>query len=292
MHRFFLHNGEISEASARTLSAGQIGLLSGWGVFSTLRVVEGVLFAWEKHWARMARDAALLRVPFPREPGTVHERLLALVEANAAYDAVMRAAVVRNKGGMWQGPGIEREFDLIAFTNDLADWGAGARLGVAPKARYSASMFAGTKILSWAFNLAWLEDAQSRGFDEVVLLNERGEVSECTSANIFIVEGDRVWTPPLSSGCLPGVTRSILLHEVRTPGLDIGERALRLRDLEQADEVFITSTTRDLLPVLSIEGVELRRGSEAGRVLERAFAAYVKVYVASHKGAEARSGAV
>ena len=66
------------------------------------------------------------------------------------------------------------------------------------------SIFAGTKILSWAMNLTWLESVQSRGFDEAILLNERGEVAECTSANIFIANGSQVWTPPLNSGCLPG----------------------------------------------------------------------------------------
>ena len=93
------------------------------------------------------------------------------------------------------------------------------------------------------------ERAHEQGLDEVLLLNERGEVSECTSANIFVAQGDRVWTPPQSAGCLAGVTRGVLLEEVKVPGLEIGEKALFPQDLESADEVFITSTTRELLPV-------------------------------------------
>ena len=70
-------------------------------------------------------------------------------------------------------------------------------------------------MLSWAFNLNWYREAHDRGFDEVVLLNEREEVAECTSANIFAVFGDQVYTPPLDSGCLPGITREILLSDIR-----------------------------------------------------------------------------
>jgi branched-chain amino acid aminotransferase len=68
MHRFLLHNDEICDASARDLSPGQVGLLAGWGVFSTLRVYDGVMFAFEHHWERMQRDAARMRVPFPAQP--------------------------------------------------------------------------------------------------------------------------------------------------------------------------------------------------------------------------------
>jgi branched-chain amino acid aminotransferase len=283
MHRFALHNDEICEVSGKLLSPGQIGLFSGWGVFTTIRVAGGVLFAWQRHWDRMKRDAALMRVPFPDDQDAVHSRLLKLVQANEANTATMRIIILRNRGGMWEGPQLKRDFDLIAFTTDIKDWGAGVRLAVTPQARHASCMFAGTKILSWAMNLAWLEEAQARGFDEVILLNERGEVSECTSANIFAAEGSRVWTPPLRSGCLPGVTRDLLLNEIRIPGIKVGEKDLRLTDLEKADEVFITSTTRDLLPVISIESMEVRMVPGPRIALEKAFAAYLSNYVTSHK---------
>ena len=75
-------------------------------------------------------------------------------------------------------------------------------------------------------NLTWLESAQHRGFDEVILLNERGEVAECTSANLFIANGNQVWTPPLSSGCLPGITREVMLGEIHAAGIQVGEKTL------------------------------------------------------------------
>ena len=131
-------------------------------------------------------------------------------------------------------------------------------------------------------NLAWLESAQSRGFDEAILLNERGEVAECTSANIFIANGGQVWTPPLSSGCLPGITREVLLGGIHVPGIEIGEKTLLPADLECADDVFITSTTRDLLPAVQIEEKKVGRSARARQALDRAFSEFVSCYVAEH----------
>jgi branched-chain amino acid aminotransferase len=110
----------------------------------------------------------------------------------------------------------------------------------------------------------------------VVLLNERGEVSECTSANIFVAQGGSVYTPPLSSGCLPGVTRAVLIEEIRpSSGLRVTEKTLFPADLESADEVFITSTTRELLPVVEIQGLKVK----GGRVLCDSLVGELKQYV-------------
>jgi branched-chain amino acid aminotransferase len=287
LHRFVLHNDRLNLASDTVLSCGQVGLLSGWGVFTTLKIAGGVPFAFERHWARIARDAAAFHVPIPQDPECVRGRLIELIEANQARQATLRLAIVRNGGGMWAGPPTGRESDLIALTADSKDWGEGVSLAYVQNARYAACPFAGTKILSWAMNLTWLESAQRRGFDEVILLNERGEVAECTSANIFAANGGQVWTPPLSSGCLPGITREILLEEVRVPGITLTEKTLMPADLEQADEVFITSTTRDLLPVLEIEGRKTGRAERARRALQEGFAAFANRYIGVHRGPSA-----
>src|SRR5579871_5759390 len=119
MHRYLLHNNDIRDASELCLSPGQVGVLNGWGVFSTIRVYEGVLFAWERHWARMQRDAALMRVPFPEEASWLEQRLHRLIEVNHAANATLRVVVIRNRGGMWEGPGVTSDFDVIAFTADV-----------------------------------------------------------------------------------------------------------------------------------------------------------------------------
>jgi branched-chain amino acid aminotransferase len=283
MHSRLLHNGRIHDTQEKLLSPGQVGLLNGWGVFSTIRVFEGVLFAYERHWARMKRDAAALNVPFPAEEEALRRDLLSLVEANHAMNATLRVAVIRNRGGFFEGAGIERDFDVVAFTTDVHEWGRSVRLAVQRDARHAACPFAGTKMLSWSFNLTWLENARARGFDETILLNERGQVSECTSANIFIATEEGVFTPPLSSGCLPGITRELLLEEAQAPGYPVLERDLGLEDLYRAEAVFITSTTRELLAVAEIEGRRLNSRGRAREAMQAAFSTYADRYVAEAK---------
>jgi branched-chain amino acid aminotransferase len=259
-----LHNDQLRPVSDLGLSAGQTGVLNGWGVFSTIRVYDGVLFCWPRHFARMQHDAQLMRVPFPADSADLKARLHKLIEANSAHNATLRVVVVRNKGGLFQGDDVTRDFDLIAFTTNVNQWGTSVRLGVVKHGRHAANEFAGVKYLSWAQNLTWYERAHEQGFDEVVLLNERGEVSECTSANIFAAKDNHVWTPPLTSGCLPGVTRALLLEEIHSTGITVSEKTLLPADLESADEVFITSTTRELLPVVHIDGLKLQLSKPGG----------------------------
>ena len=283
MHQYLLHNGQIRETSDALISPGQVGFMNGWGVFSTLRVFDGVLFAFERHYARMKRDAALTRVPFSVTLDELEKSLLSLVDANAAFNATLRVVIVRNKGGIFEGPKISRDTELLAFTADIADWGKGVHLTYVQNGRFGACPFAGAKITSWAQNLTWNEDAHARGFDEVILLNERGQVSECTSANIFAIHGDRVSTPPLStSGCLPGVTRAVLLEEMPTAEFQFCERELVPHDLESSDQVFITSTTRDLLPVLSVDRKPLSQSPNSlGRIVDQ-FRGFRTAYIARH----------
>jgi branched-chain amino acid aminotransferase len=283
IHRFVLHNGRIHQASEALLSPGQLGLLAGWGIFSTLRVADGVLFAWERHWARMSHDAQLLNVPIPADSEPVRRSLAELIEANQAFNATLRLVVVRNGGGMWEGPPTGRAGDVIALTADSNHWGDSVRLTYQPNARFAASDFVSAKMISWAANLRWYELAHERGFDECILLNEHGEVTECTSANIFAVFGKEVRTAPIAAGCLPGVTREVLLNEIHAPGIRIVESPLRPEDLEAADDVFITSTTRDLLPVAEIDGKKMNGRAEVRGALLTEFRRYLRAYVASNR---------
>lgn len=284
MHPHLLHNESIHKTNEALLSPGQVGFMNGWGIFSTLRVIEGVLFAFERHYARMKRDAERMRVPFEISPGDLNRRLQQLVAANKADEATLRVAVIRNRGGLFESPGIVRDADLVAFTADINEWGEGVKLGYMANARYAASPFAGTKYTSWAQNLTWYELAHERGLDEFILLNERGQISECTSANVFCVQGTTVLTPPLeNSGCLAGVTRAVLMEEVRVPGFSIRESELTPADLESSDCVFITSTTRDLLPVLEIGRIKLQPDPVKLLPLQQAFRDYRAEYVRKRK---------
>src|SRR5581483_531378 len=140
MHRYFLHNEQLEDSSARPLSPAQVGLLSGWGVFSTLHVADGVLFAFERHWERMRRDAVKLRVPFPDDKEKLHASLLRLVQANQAWNASLRVSVIRNQGGFWGGPEGAAS-DIIAFTREIIMWPAEVRLALKHAGRFAQGEF-------------------------------------------------------------------------------------------------------------------------------------------------------
>lgn len=252
MDDLIFHNDRVLPLSETHLSPGQVGLLSGWGVFTTLRIYDGRPFAFERHWSRMSRDAARLGVPFPYEYKAVLDATLALARANGCPEAMARITFVKNQGGLWADAEGLGETDLLIFTRALVAWPATERLLLAPAGIFAAGHYSGVKMLSWVSHAAVLREAHEKGYDDALLTNEKNELAECTSANIFLIRDGKVLTPPLSSGCLAGITREILVEIAPSEGIEVVEEALTADDLAKAEEVFISSTTREVAPIESI----------------------------------------
>jgi len=289
IHRLVFHNGRLLPVEEVRLSPGQSGLMSGWGLFTTIRIVEGVPFAFERHWKRLSRDSGKTHCPFPFDEGTVRSQLGRVLNANNVREGCARIYVIQNRIGFWRSDDNFPEADLLICSSGLPSYAEQMRLTLRPHGRHAASPLAGVKVTSWLNNVWSLYEAQRAGYDEVVLLNERGEVAECTAANIFCVSGGRMATPPLSSGCLAGVTREVLLEIGGAVGVPVEERTLMPEDLFAADEVFITSTNRSLLQVSFIDGRKVSPlPGDARPKLEKAFAQYVREYVESHSAASAK----
>jgi branched-chain amino acid aminotransferase len=292
IHRLIFHNDRIVPVDEARLSPGQAGLTNGWGLFTTMRIFQGEAFAYERHWRRLEKDAERIRLPIPFDPSQVRRDLGELLAANQVVEGTARIYLIYNRVGFWQGAEPMPEVDLILCTAGLPAYSGEARLGVAENGRHAASPLAGVKTTSWLNNVWHLAKAQKEGWTEVILLNERGEVAECTSANIFCVKDGAVFTPPLSSGCLEGVTRSVLIEIAPRAGVSVRERTLTLQDLYDADEVFITSTNRSLLGVSEILGH--RYSVVAGPLvqrLEQAFDAVMREYVKVAQASACRGSA-
>jgi len=289
IHRTVSHNGRLLPVEEVRLSPGQAGLLSGWGLFTTIRVIEGLPFAFERHWQRLARDAERTHCPFPFKEETVRAQLGEVLRANDVKEGCARIYAIYNHFGIWQSDESFPQADLLMYSADLPSHRDGARLGLREHGRHAASPLAGVKVTSWLNNLWNLYEAQQAGFDEVLLLNERGEVSECTAANIFCVRDRRVVTPPLSSGCLAGITRSVLLEIGPLIGIPVEERTLFPDDLYNAVEVFISSTNRNVIPVTEINGRRVGSAKNLAMAeLEKAFASYIRKYVETHTAASGK----
>ena len=286
IHHFVFHNDRVLPVESVRLSPGQAGLLNGWGLFTTIRIHDGIPFAFERHWSRLERDAERTHCPFPFVAEAVRGQLALLLEANTVREGAARIYAIYNQVGFWRSNENFPRVDLLLCSADLPSYREPSRLGLREFGRYASSPLAGVKVLSWLDNVWNYYEAQQAGFDEVVLLNERGEVAECTAANIFCVRGGRVATPPLSSGCLSGITRSVLLEIGGSVGVEVKEAVLRPEDLYAADEVFISSTNRSMLGVTEINGHHI--ASAPGPVtlkMENAFGEYVRRYIAGKSAA-------
>ena len=284
IHRTIFHNDRLIDVRKARLSPGQGGLMCGWGLFTTVRVYEGVPFAFERHWKRLERDAIRTHCPFPFREDDVRDHLIEVLRANKVSEGCARVYVIHNETGFWRTDDNFAPADLLINSADLPAYRDTAKLSLREHGRHAASPLAGVKVISWLNNVWNLHEAHQGGFDEVVLLNERGEVAECTAANIFCVRGGRVATPTLASGCLEGITRSVLLEIGGAAGAPVEERTLLPEDFYAAEEVFISSTNRNLLPVSEIHGNKIAAApGPVTQKLEAAFSEYVRKYVEAHR---------
>jgi branched-chain amino acid aminotransferase len=280
IHSRIFHNDELLAVEKARLSPGQAGLICGFGLFTTLRIARGEAFAYERHWRRLEKDAAITHLPMPYSAAKVRVHLHEVIRANKVTEGCARIYLVHNNVGFWRSDEERPEVDLIITTADMPTYREPARLTLREHGRHAASALCSVKTISWLNNVWSVGEATRAGFDEAVLLNERGEVAECTSANIFVVKNGKVLTPPLNSGCLEGVTRGILFEIAPEAGVALAQQALHPEDLYSADEVFISSTNRNVIPVGEIAGNKIATPSASvAKHLNDLFVAYVTEYV-------------
>jgi branched-chain amino acid aminotransferase len=281
IHRFIFHNEELQAVEKVRLSPGQGGLICGWGLFTTAHIVRGEAFAYERHWRRLEKDAGITRLPLTYSGAKVRVHLQEVIRANNVQEGCARIYLIWNNVGYWRSDEQLPDVDLLITTADLPHYPQTLRLALREHGRHASSPLAGVKTISWLDSVWAAGEAQREACNEVVLLNERGEVSECTAANIFVVKNEKVLTPPLSSGCLEGVTRGVLMEIAADAGTTVVEQTLRPEHLYEADEVFITSTNRNVIGVSEIAGNKIADGT-TGRLtkkLDEVFDAYVQEYV-------------
>ena len=241
-------DGQLRDESEATVSAFDHGLTVGDGVFETAKVVGGEPFALSRHLRRLARSAAGLGL-MVSAAASVREAVDAVLRANADQLAAPHRLRITLTGG--PGPlGSDRgtaEPTLVVALARMKPWPATAKVVVVPWLRNERSPTAGLKTTSYAENVVALAWAHEQGAAEALFANTRGELCEGTGSNVFVVLGGQPLTPPLTSGCLAGVTRELVLEWT-----DAEERDLPLDMIDAADEVFLTSSTRDVQAVHAV----------------------------------------
>ena len=244
-------DGAVVEADQARVSVFDHGLTVGDGVFETAKVVDGVPFALTRHLDRLASSASGLGLT-PPDDGALRDAVGATLAANA--DAVaagplrLRITLTGGTSPLGSDRGQAGPTLVVALA-PLTAWAPTAKVVVVPWTRNERGATAGLKTTSYAENVVALAHAKAHGGTEAVLANTAGMLCEGTGSNVFLVLGGELVTPPVSSGCLAGVTRALVLEWTGAT-----ERDLPMAALAEADEIFLTSSTRDVQAVGVLDG--------------------------------------
>lgn len=248
-------NGALLPASQARISPLDRGFTVGCGAFETLRAHGGRPFAVTRHWKRLVQSCQILGIRPPIRDEFI-EGMKQTLLANGLSDARVRFTVT---AGEAPGTGAGARPNCVVHAVPLQSHARSVKVVTTPWPRNERGALVGAKCSSYAGNMLALAAAHARGAGEAAFANTRGELCEGATTNVFVVRNGRAVTPPLSSGCLPGITRELVLELCRAHGEPVDEKRLPFSALTQAGEAFLTSSTRGVQPISQLNGRKLSR---------------------------------
>lgn len=244
-------NGRIVSTSEARISPFDHGFLVGDGVFETLVARQGKPFTPTRHWRRLVASCQAMNI-VPPEFETYVNAMQATMQANDLTDARIRVTLTSGDGPLGSDRG-DAPSTMIVATTPLKPWPPTDTVMTVPWTRNERSALAGIKSTSYGDNVRALALAHGEGAGEAIFANTRDELCEGTGTNIFIVSAGVVKTPPLSSGCLAGITRGLVLEACAAAGIAVEEVTLPIEALHTCEEAFLTSSTRDVHPLARVD---------------------------------------
>lgn len=278
-------NGRITSAAEAVVPVFDHGFVYGEGVYETLRTYRRAPFEFAAHMARLRRSAEMIALPVPMSDADLRaevDRTAAAYAGSAgaaAEEFYIRLLLTRGVGDLSYSLAATPTPTLVIIIKPLkpfpaANYTDGIKIALVDIRRNHVTalnpLIKSNNLLN---NALAMQEAYRRGADEAVMLNQDGQVTECSQSNMFVVTHGALATPPLSAGLLPGITRQVVLALAARLGIPGGDRQLSAADVINADEVFITSTTREITPVTSIDSAAVGSGVP-GPVTQRLMAAF------------------
>jgi len=265
MHPVIYLNKTMVEATKARVAPVSSAMLYGRGVFTTLAIYNSQPFLWTKHWQRLAAHAKRLDIDHTGcTEKNVGEALHKLIAVNQVREGRARVILLARSGrDIWKTktPGAKKT-DLLIMTGEQQKLApTGMSLAVSPFRTNTSSPLSGIKSLNYLEHVLSWEEAQSRDFDEAVVLNERGEIVSATTANLFWAKNGTLHTPTLSTGALAGITRECVIELANQHFIPLLEGIYEMQDLTDADEIFLTSSSLGVAPVTTFD---FRRYSSQG----------------------------
>ena len=257
-------NGRVFDQEHAVISVFDHGFLYGEGVYETLRTYNGLPFLFDRHMRRLRNSAGMLALRVPLSNDDISARFRDTVRAaglgpGGQGDAYIRILVTRGIGELSYDPAATPEPSIVVIVKlyvaaPAEAFERGVKAALVPVVRnHPGSVNPLIKSNNLLNSALAMQEAVRRGAFEGIMRNYRGELAECSTANIFIVKRGAALTPPLDSGLLPGITREYLLEIGPEAGIAVREQVLRDEDLFGADECFLTSTTRELVPIVRVD---------------------------------------
>jgi branched-chain amino acid aminotransferase len=269
-------NGRISGERDATISIFDHGFLYGEGVYETLRTYNGRPFLYERHLQRLRRSAQMLvlDVPFTDEglAGQIRETIAAANLGRA--EAYIRVLLTRGIGDLTYDPKATPNPSVVIIVKPNVDpppeaYEKGVKVCLSPYLRnHPGSVNPMIKSNNLLNNALAMQEALRRGGAEAIMRNYRGELTECTQSNFFIVKNGVALTAPVGAGLLPGITREFVFELGSGIGVSVRDQVLHDEDLLAADECFLTSTTKEIVPVVQVDDRSIGTGSP-GAVTKR-----------------------
>ena len=256
-------NGRLSDDGHATISVFDHGFLYGEGVYETLRTYDRRPFLLDRHLARLRASAAAIGLAVPLDDAAFGARIdatMAAVDADEPPERYIRLVLTRGVGDLSYDPDSCPQPSLVIIVRPHREVTPavrerGVKVVVSSRMRnHPDALSPRIKSNNLLNNALAMQEALQAGADEALMCNYRGEIAECAQSNVFLVRGGAALTPPLAAGLLEGVTRNFLFEIGPEIGIPVRERTLRLDEIGTADEIFITSTTREVLPVTTLDG--------------------------------------
>ncbi|HEX8680078.1 MAG TPA: aminotransferase class IV [Chthoniobacterales bacterium] len=274
-------NGRIAPEHEAVIPVFDHGFLYGEGIYETLRTYKGRLFLFDQHMRRLRNSARLIDLAIPF---TDRELLAQIGDTMAAanlerQDAYVRVLVTRGVGDLTYDLKATPKPSVVIIVKPLAEpppeiYQHGVKVALVDVVRNHPQsvnpMIKSNNLMNQALAA---QQALKRGGFEAVMRNYRGELSECATSNLFIVSNGAALTPPIECGLLPGITREFVFEVGRDVDVEVREQVLRDQDLFAADEAFLTSTTREVLPIVAVDEQTIGNGTP-GPVTQKLLAAF------------------
>lgn len=254
-------NGRISGEGDAVISVFDHGFVYGEGIYETLRTYNGRLFLYDRHMRRLRNSARMIELDLPFTNDGLHDQISDTIRAAdlGEREAYVRVLVTRGVGDLTYNLNATPKPSVIIIAKLMPDQPAeiyekGVKVALVDVVRnHPQSVNPMIKSNNLMNSALAAQQAFKRGAFEAVMRNYRGELTECATANLFIVKNSTVLTPPLESGLLPGITREFILEIGSALGVEARAQVLHDDDLFAADEAFLTSTTREVLPIVAVD---------------------------------------